>query len=103
LLFITVSDAGLSYAPPTNGTTNGFLPDTNGDFPSAAEAETAAKQAVTATITLPRPSAPLPSTTPAAAVTAAAAAAAAAPTAAPDKTLLSMEEEEMTTDQIQCR
>jgi hypothetical protein len=92
-LALRLCHAGLSYAPPTapsNGSSNG-----NGMPPAAAAPDS--RTAVTATVTLPTA---LISMDPISA-TAAASAAAAAPVAA--RTLLSMEEEEMTSDQIQCR
>lgn len=77
--------AGLSYAPPTvPGSTNGAQPIRNG----TAAAEPYSKAAPTATVTAPRPQSVIvskPSTTPA------------------EKSLFSMEEDEMTSDQIQCR
>lgn len=86
--------AGLSYAPPTgtsssNGNGNGVVLS-----PPAPEARPAP---VTATVTVPANLVSSSSRD----VATAAAAAAAAPVAA--RTLLSMEEDEMTSDQIQCR
>lgn len=89
----TVYAPGLSYAPPTapsNGSSNG-----NGMPPA-----TVTLPAVKATVTVPA-NLPTASTSSSRDVATAAAAAAAAPVAA--RTLLSMEEEEMTSDQIQCR
>jgi hypothetical protein len=89
LFVVLVLAAGLSYAPPTGSNGNGVA-SSNG---ATAVAEPMGMQTVTATITAPRP--------PAASSAATAAAPSAAP--APDKTLFSMDEEEMTSDQIQCR
>ncbi|WIA15256.1 hypothetical protein OEZ85_001928 [Tetradesmus obliquus] len=85
----TVYAPGLSYAPPVGGNGNG-MPSSNG---ATAVAEPMGMQTVTATVTAPPP--------PAVSSAAPAAAPSAAP--APDKTLFSMDEEEMTSDQIQCR
>eukprot|EP00882_Tetradesmus_deserticola_P032036 GHRQ01036247.1.p1 GENE.GHRQ01036247.1~~GHRQ01036247.1.p1 ORF type:complete len:299 (+),score=90.57 GHRQ01036247.1:201-1097(+) len=84
----TVYAPGLSYAPPTGSNGNGVAPS-NG----AAAAEPMGMQTATATVTAPRP--------PAVSNAAAAAAPSAAPV--PLTTLFSMDEEEMTSDQIQCR
>lgn len=79
----TVYAPGLSYAPPT-GSSNGTQPISNG----REAAEPFSKAAVTATVTAPRPQSVVVSK----------------PATAPvEKSLFSMDEEEMTSDQIQCR
>lgn len=91
---VTCFRTGLSYAPPTGTPSNG---SSNGNGAAPA---TLTLPAVKATVTVPA-SMPSSSSSSSRDVATAAAAAAAAPVAA--RTLLSMEEEEMTSDQIQCR
>lgn len=76
---------GLTYAPPTApGSGNGTQQYSNG----STAAEPYSKAAATATVTAPRPQSVVVSS----------------PSAAPvERSLFSMDEDEMTSDQIQCR
>ncbi|GLC48940.1 hypothetical protein PLESTB_000165300 [Pleodorina starrii] len=88
----TVYAPGLSYAPPA--TRGGLI--TIPTPPRDAPAAPAVKPAPVAVVVAPPPPAPTPAAAPAAAVDV-------SPATQPLNTLFSMEEEELSSDQIQCR